>query len=61
MRAELAKMTGPLRDIVELVVLHGCTFPEVAERLGTTEGAVEQKLRRYRKQIIKRRKERGGS
>lgn len=60
-RAEMAKMKPALREIVELVVLHGCSYAEVAEKLGTTEGAVEQKLRRYRYKITKRRMERGGS
>jgi hypothetical protein len=60
-RTELAAMKGPLRDVAELIVLHGCTLVEAASQLGTTPGAVEQRLRRYRNEITRRRKERGGT
>ncbi|QXV57504.1 RNA polymerase sigma factor [Amycolatopsis sp. TNS106] len=56
-RTELAAMKGSLRDVAELVVLHGCTLVEAARQLGTTPGAVEQRLRRYRNEITRRRKE----
>ncbi|MFC0439639.1 RNA polymerase sigma factor [Kutzneria buriramensis] len=60
-RTELAAMKGPLRDVAELIVLHGCTLVEAASQLGTTPGAVEQRLRRYRNEITRRRKERVGT
>lgn len=52
-RAALDAMPDSVRDVAEPLILHGWTLPEVAAHLGTTAGAVEQRLRRYRRQQAK--------
>lgn len=58
-RTTLAAMDPPMRDVAEQLVLHGSTFVEIAAQTGTTAPAVEQRVRRYRKELTRRRENRG--
>ncbi|SFR03623.1 DNA-directed RNA polymerase specialized sigma subunit, sigma24 family [Lentzea waywayandensis] len=58
-RTTLDGMQGDLRGIAEQLVLHGSTLAEIADQRGTTPGAVEQRLRRHRNEIARRRGIRG--
>ncbi|WP_170191968.1 sigma-70 family RNA polymerase sigma factor [Saccharothrix syringae] len=53
-RTALDAMPGPVREVAELLILHGWKLPEVAAYLGTSPGAVEQRLRRYRRQLARK-------
>lgn len=60
-RTTLATMDEPLRHIADQLVLHGASLVEIAARTGTTPGAIEQRLRRHRNELTRRRENRGAS